>query len=133
MDIRDVPGAGAAGGLGGGLMAFLGARLRPGFGVVAEAVDLPRRLENADVVVTGEGRYDQQTERGKAPAGVLALGRKARCRTVVVAGQIEPGIRPPADMVFSLEDRSGMEAAMDRPRELLEGVGEEAASAIHAI
>jgi glycerate kinase len=130
VDVRDVPAAGAAGGLGAGLMAFVGARLRPGFDVVAEAVELPRRLENANVAVTGEGRYDRQTERGKAPAGVLALALEARCRTVVVAGQIEPGVRPPADMVFSLEDRSGIEAAMERPRELLEGVGEEAASAI---
>jgi len=133
VDIRDVPGAGAAGGLGAGLMAFVGARLRPGFDVVAEAVELPRRLANADVAVTGEGRYDRQTERGKAPAGVLALALEARCRTVVAAGQIEPGVRPPAEVVFSLEERSGIEAAMERPRELLEGVGEEAASAIQKV
>jgi glycerate kinase len=130
IDVRDVPGAGAAGGLGAGLLAFLGARLRPGFEVVADAVELPRRLADADVAVTGEGRYDRQTERGKAPAGVLRLAREHGCRSVVVAGRIESGIRPPADVVFSLEDRWGIEAAMDRPRELLEAVGEEAGSAI---
>ncbi|HEV3473759.1 MAG TPA: glycerate kinase [Actinomycetota bacterium] len=132
VDVRDVPGGGAAGGLGAGLTAFLGARLRPGFEAVAEALDLARRLEGADVVVTGEGRYDDQTQYGKAPAGVLRLGRETRCRTVLVAGRIEAGVRPPADIVFSLAERWGTEAAMERARDLLEAVGEEAASAIRA-
>ncbi|HYZ10708.1 MAG TPA: glycerate kinase, partial [Actinomycetota bacterium] len=61
LDVRDVPGAGAAGGLGAGLVAFLGARLRPGFEVVAAALDLDRRLDGADVAVTGEGSYDAQS------------------------------------------------------------------------
>src|SRR3989442_1230032 len=71
IDLRTVPGAGAAGGLGGGLMAFLGARLRPGVEVVMEAVHLRERLERTDLVVTGEGRFDEQSLHGKAPAGVL--------------------------------------------------------------
>jgi glycerate 2-kinase len=130
LDIRDVPGAGAAGGLGAGLIAFLGARLRPGFDVVAEAVDLASALDAADVAVTGEGRYDRQTERGKAPAGVLRMAAEAGCRTVLVAGQIEEGAKPPADDTYSLEARAGLDAALARPRELLEEAAAEAASAV---
>jgi glycerate kinase len=130
IDVRDVPGAGAAGGLGAGLVAFLGARLRPGFELVAEALDLERRLETADVAVTGEGRYDRQTERGKAPAGVLRLAREAGCRRVLVAGQIEEGVSPAADLVYSLAARAGLDAATSRTRELLEEAGADAARAM---
>jgi glycerate kinase len=128
VEVADVPGAGAAGGLGAGLMAFLGGRIRRGFDVVGEALDLARQVEAADAVVTGEGRYDQGTERGKAPAGVLRLGRDAGCRTVVIAGQIAEGVRPPAELVISLTDRAGsVEDAMARAEEHLEAAGEEAA------
>jgi glycerate 2-kinase len=130
LDVRDVPGAGAAGGMGAGLVAFLGARLRPGFEVVAAALDLERRLGRADVAVTGEGRYDAQSERGKAPAGVLRMARDAGCRTVLVAGQVEPSVTPPADLVYSLADRAGLEAALARPRELLEEAATEASVAV---
>jgi len=130
LDVRDLPGAGAAGGLGAGLIAFLGGRLRPGFEVVAGALDLERRLRWADVAVTGEGKYDAQTERGKAPAGVLRMAREAACRTVVVAGQVEEGVSPPADLVYSLAGRAGLADAMGRTRELLEEAATEAARAL---
>lgn len=130
IDVRDVPGAGAAGGLGAGLVAFLGARLRPGFEVVAEALDLERRLERADVAVTGEGRYDRQTERGKAPAGVLRLARRTGCRAVLIAGQVEEGADPPADVVYSLAAREGIEAAMTRTGELIESAAADAATRV---
>jgi glycerate kinase len=127
IDVRDLPGAGAAGGLGAGLVAFLGAKLRPGFELVAEAVGLPGRIEGVDVVVTGEGRYDSQSERGKAPAGVLRLAREARVRSALVAGQVDEGQRPDALVVYSLAARVGLEEAMARPGELLEEAGEEVA------
>jgi glycerate kinase len=130
LDVRDLHGAGAAGGLGAGLIAFLGGRLRPGFEVVAGALDLERHLRWADVAVTGEGKYDAQTERGKAPAGVLRMAREAACRTVVVAGQVEEGVSPPADLVYSLAERAGLADAMGRTRELLEEVATEAARAL---
>lgn len=130
LDVRDLPGAGGAGGLPASLAAFLGARLRPGFDLVADAVGLPRRLEAADVAITGEGRYDRQTERGKVPSGVLRLAREAACRTVVVAGQIEEGVAPPADLVYSLAARAGLRAAMERAPELLEEAAAEAADAL---
>jgi glycerate 2-kinase len=72
VDVTTVPGAGAAGGLGGGLLV-LGARLLPGFDLVADLVDLPGRLEAADLVVTGEGHLDPPSFSGKVPGGVLDL------------------------------------------------------------
>jgi glycerate kinase len=74
VDVTTVPGAGAAGGLGGGLLV-LGARLLPGFDLVADLVGLPARLEGADLVVTGEGHLDPPSFEGKVPGGVLDLAR----------------------------------------------------------
>jgi len=76
FDYRDEPGAGAAGGLGFGLMSFCGAKVRPGFDVVADAVGLEAKIKDADVVITGEGSLDRQTLEGKTPAGVARLARK---------------------------------------------------------
>ena len=76
FDDRDEPGAGAAGGLGFGLMSFCGAKVRPGFDVVAEAVGLESKIKGADVVITGEGSLDRQTLEGKTPAGVARLAQK---------------------------------------------------------
>jgi glycerate kinase len=128
IDVRHVQGGGAAGGLGAGLMAFLGARLRPGFDLVAEVLDLPARLHGADVAVTGEGRFDRQSEGGKAPARLLEMAREARCRSILIAGEIEEGLSPPADLVYSLAVRAGLEAALTRPGELLEEAAADAAA-----
>ncbi len=76
FDYRDVPGAGAAGGLGFGLLSFCDASINPGFEIVAEAVGLGDRMKNADLVITGEGSLDRQTLEGKTPAGVARLARK---------------------------------------------------------
>jgi glycerate kinase len=129
LDLRHAPGSGAAGGLGAGLVAFLGAHIRPGFDVVAGAVGLPGRLERADVVVTGEGTYDRSTERGKTPGGVLGLAREARCRSVLICGQVEDGAAPDADLVYDLSD-SGLDESMRRPREMLAGAARAAAQAL---
>jgi glycerate kinase len=90
-DVRDVPGAGAAGGFGGGFLALAGARLRPGAELVLEAIDFERRLEGADLVVTGEGRLDKQTLSGKAPFAVAAAARRKRIPVVAVAGSVALG------------------------------------------
>jgi glycerate 2-kinase len=128
IDLRHVRGGGAAGGLAAGLLAFLGARLRRGFDVVADLLDLRGRFEGSSVVVTGEGRYDRQSERGKAPFGVLRMAAEAGCRTVLIAGQVEEGVEPPADVVLALGDRPGP-AAEDRVRE----AAREAASRVTAL
>ncbi len=89
VNVLDLPGAGAAGGLGGGLVAFCGASIVSGAQAVAEAVGLPAKVAGADLVLTGEGSYDSQTARGKAPAYVAAIAREAGVPVVVVAGRVE--------------------------------------------
>lgn len=85
-DFRDTPGAGAAGGLGFGLMTFCGATISSGFDVVAEFIGLKAAIARADVVITGEGRLDDQSLEGKAPAGVARLARDAGKRVFAIAG-----------------------------------------------
>jgi glycerate kinase len=80
-DPRDIPGAGAAGGLGFGLMAFARARLSPGFGLVADALGLEARMRGADLVITGEGRLDAQSLQGKGPGGVARMARSPTAAT----------------------------------------------------
>ena len=84
-------GAGAAGGLGFALRAFLGVRLVPGTELVARAVGLEEAVKGADLVLTGEGSVDAQTAAGKTPAGVAVLARRAGVPCVVFAGRIGPG------------------------------------------
>ena len=85
-DFRDTPGAGAAGGLGFGLMTFCGAPVKSGFEIVAEFVGLKSAIEEADVVITGEGRLDEQTLEGKGPAGVACLARQLGKPVFAIAG-----------------------------------------------
>lgn len=85
-DFREASGAGAAGGLGFGLMSFCGARLRSGFALIAEMLDLEKAIQRADFVVTGEGHLDHQTLEGKAPAGVARIARKQGKRVFAIVG-----------------------------------------------
>lgn len=127
IDPSDEPGAGAAGGLGFGLMAFLGARVRPGVDVVADALGLPQRMEAADLVITGEGKLDAQSLRGKTPAGVLRLARERSVSAVVVCGDAEIGLSLPGVPVVSLVERFGRDDAFADARRSLERVAEELA------
>lgn len=89
IDVEHLPGAGAAGGLGAGLVAFTGAALRPGAEMVMEAVRLDERLKGAHLVITGEGRLDSQTARfGKGPAAVARHARNAGIPVVAIGGSI---------------------------------------------
>ena len=87
FDYRDVPGAGAAGGLGFGLLSFCNAKIRPGFEVVAEAVGLKDKMKDADLVITGEGSLDRQTLEGKTPAGVARLARRLGKPVFAIVGR----------------------------------------------
>ncbi len=87
-DVRDLPGAGAAGGLGAGLHAFLGAELRRGVDLVLDLVGLADKLAGADLVMTGEGQIDFQTVFGKAPAGVARAARAAGVPCIAIAGSV---------------------------------------------
>ena len=112
------PGAGAAGGLGFGLLAFTGARLRRGVEVVMEAVGFRDRLASASFVITGEGSFDAGSLRGKVPAGVLEA-----CELVGVPAAIVCGVASaaaPGTVVRSLVELVGPDAAMTDPRSSLE-------------
>jgi glycerate kinase len=87
-DMRDEPGSGAAGGLGFAAKAFLGAQFQSGVDVVAELVGLAEDIENADLVITGEGRFDAQTLRGKTPFGVARIARQRGVPVIVIAGTL---------------------------------------------
>ncbi len=89
--IADVPGAGAAGGLGAGLIAFAGAALRPGADLVAEACGLRAALDGARLVITGEGCFDAQSLAGKTPMGVAALAAEYGVPAIIVAGTLGEG------------------------------------------
>ncbi|MCG0278425.1 MAG: glycerate kinase [Thermanaeromonas sp.] len=92
VEVRDLPGAGAAGGLGAGLVAFLGATLRRGIELVMEAVNLEGILAaGADLVITGEGEINRQTAYGKVPAGVAKVAGKYGIPVVALAGSIGEG------------------------------------------
>lgn len=91
VDVAEQPGAGAAGGLGAALVAFLGARLRSGFELVAEVVHLEPRLAGADLVITGEGRLDGQSLFGKTTVGVARLARRHAVPAVALCGGLGEG------------------------------------------
>ncbi len=87
FDYRNEAGAGAAGGLGFGLLSFCDATIQPGFEVVAKAVGLEQKMKDADLVITGEGRLDRQTLEGKTPAGVARLARKLGKPVFAIVGR----------------------------------------------
>lgn len=88
LDVTALPGGGAAGGMGAGVVAFLGAALVPGFPAIAEACGLRAALQDADWVVTGEGSFDRQSLDGKVVSGVLDLARDAGVPVAVLAGRV---------------------------------------------
>jgi len=98
--VLDLAGAGAAGGLGAGLVAFLGAELVPGAQLVAEAVGLRQKLAGADLALTGEGRLDAQTSFGKAPWEVARLARDCGLPVIAIAGSLAEDYRPALDETF---------------------------------
>ncbi|WP_017906894.1 glycerate kinase [Pseudomonas asplenii] len=90
-DVRGEPGSGAAGGLGFAAKAFFAAQFRPGVEVVAELVGLEQAVQGADLVITGEGRFDAQTLRGKTPFGVARIARQQGVPVIVLAGTLGEG------------------------------------------
>jgi len=134
FDYRDQAGAGAAGGLGLGLLSFCGATIRPGFEVVAEAVGLESKMKDADLVITGEGSLDRQTLEGKTPVGVARLARKlgkpvfaivGRAAEVRELGEIFDGIYQNARSGMSQEEnmKRAAELLRENARELADTFG----------
>jgi glycerate kinase len=128
-NILDLPGAGAAGGFGGGAAAFLGARLQMGIDTVLDVVSFDTLLSGADLVITGEGKIDQQSLRGKVVVGIARKAKKAGVPVVAVVGDIGDNVEEAYDIgvtaIFSINrmaipfsqartrSRQDLEAAMD--------------------
>jgi glycerate kinase len=124
VDYASIPGAGAAGGLGFGLMAFLGASLGSGVQMVLEAVDFEERIRDAHLIITGEGSIDSQTLYGKTPLGVSRIARKYNIPVVAFAGGISGDISPLYSEGFSAvvsicSRPMGLEEAMRDARDLI--------------
>lgn len=121
VDLANLPGAGAAGGLAGGLAVFLGARLDSGFDLVAEATGLHDRLAAADLVVTGEGRFDAQSTQGKVTGRLIELAEAAGKPVVVLAGQASEGSGARTIQGIEPDERAAMEHAAALLTELAAG------------
>lgn len=129
VQIKDYPGSGAAGGLGGGLMAFLGAKLKKGVDIVIETVELEERVKGADLVITGEGMMDYQTIYGKAPFGVAKTAKKYGIPVVAICGSIGKDVEVlyenGFESIFSIIDKPmSLEEAMERSKELIQNCSE---------
>jgi glycerate kinase len=110
IDVRHVHGAGAAGGLGAGLVAFLGAKVRPGVEIVMGSVGFTSALMEADLVITGEGAFDERSIGGKVPGGVMSAALGAGIRVVVLCGRAE--VHASDVVVASLVERFGRTRAL---------------------
>ncbi|MBV8203796.1 MAG: glycerate kinase, partial [Candidatus Eremiobacteraeota bacterium] len=135
VDVRDVPGAGAAGGVGAGFLALAHALMRPGAELVLEVLDFDRHLAGADLVVTGEGKIDRQTLAGKAPYAVAQAARARGVPVVAIAGAIEcsGAALDEAGIACAMPTVSGpmsLEEAMRRGDELVAGAAETLARAL---
>jgi glycerate kinase len=122
-DFRNEPGAGAAGGIGFGLMSFCGAQVRSGFDLLADTIGLEEQIRAADLVITGEGRIDGQTLEGKGPAGVAQLARRHGKPVLALAGSVAD--EPEVDLLFDaaigiIDQPISLEEAMQRGAEFLE-------------
>ncbi len=110
IDVREIPGSGAAGGLAGALVA-LGGKLMPGFDLIADELDLHDRVAAADYVITGEGYLDQQSFRGKVVGGVQAIARNAGKQVAAIVGDADPDVSDRIEHV-ALVATFGHQAAM---------------------
>jgi glycerate kinase len=133
-DVAEVPGSGAAGGSGAALLA-IGGRLRPGVEIVMEAVGLEAALRDADLVITGEGRLDGQTVRGKVVAGVAALAKQYNRPTIALAGGLGEGAEAilscGVDAFFSVTPRPcSLEEALAQGAENLQRTARSVAATI---
>lgn len=118
--VADLPGAGAAGGTTAALLGLTAAVVRPGIEVVAELVGLAQALEEADLVITGEGRADEQTLQGKAAMGVASLARSRNTPVVLLCGGLGPGAEA-LDAAFAI---SVVQPVIDRPMNLPDAMAE---------
>lgn len=126
-DIRNLPGAGAAGGLGGGLVSFLGAEIRPGIKAILEIADFEKSVQWADLILSGEGRIDGQSANGKVVSGIAEIAGKYNVPVIAICGSVEKDARE----IFE-KGISGMEAAVCRPVTLEKAMDEAEQNVIDA-
>ena len=121
QEILEIPGSGAAGGIGFGLMAFAGAEMVAGSDLVSVWLDLPVKIRSADVVLTGEGRFDRSSLEGKGPSAVMRLALDSGKKVHVFAGSVEPDLPLPAGLsVHAITPRGmALPEALGRTGELL--------------
>ena len=119
MDLQQVPGSGAGGGLAGGAVAWLNASLRPGFDVVAEWVKLEAMIRWADVIITGEGKVDAQSLKGKVVSGILRRALPFGKKVMLVCGQLAGDFSPPDVPVYAMADHVGGHEAWTQPESSL--------------
>lgn len=134
-DVAEIPGAGASGGLGAGLMGFFDARLRLGADIVLDAVNLDEHLKRADLVIVGEGQFDRSTVFNKSPVAVAQRAKRNGTPVIGIAGSLGAGFREVhqhgIDAVFSLVNRPmSLRAAMEDTKRLVAIATEEACRAI---
>jgi glycerate kinase len=133
VDVEQLAGAGAAGGLAGGLAAA-GARLVEGFDLVADEVDLLARIEGADLVITAEGFLDEQSFEGKVVGGVATMARDEGIACVAIVGEVLPGVTIPAGLeIVSLVEHFGHDLATTDTIACIETVAAELLSGTRSI
>jgi len=129
LDIKDVPGAGAAGGLGAGVMIFLNAQLQRGIDIVTETTDLVGKMKGANLVITGEGRIDFQTGFGKTPFGVAQIAKEQNIPVIALAGSLGEGYKTLYEKgfgeIYSIMDESmSLKYAIENAAVLIENAVE---------
>jgi glycerate kinase len=135
---RDQPGFGAAGGLGFGISAFSNSELMSGISIVLETLNFNQYLLDADLVITGEGRIDSQSERGKAPIGVINCANQLNCRVLVIAGSVDdPKVFNQKFNVTNsygiVNEKFSIEKAFEDPYGCLKNVSQKAAEDFKAL
>ena len=134
-DVAEIPGAGASGGLGAGLMGFFDARLRLGADIVLEALNIEDHLKDAELVIVGEGQFDRSTVFNKSPVAVAQRAKRYGTPVIGIAGSLGAGFSEVhehgIDAVFSLVSRPmSLKAAMEDTKRLVAIATEEACRAI---
>ncbi len=131
IDVADIPGAGAAGGLGAGLFAFCNAKIVSGSQLIADIIKLPQRLTNCDLCITGEGKIDEQSLFGKVCIRVAEYAQKRKVPAIAIVGSVGPGAEkciPPLTAYFSIINRPmTLETALEETQHLIKQASEQIA------
>lgn len=137
-DLRDEPGAGAAGGIGFGFMTYLDAQMRNGFRLISEMTGLEEEVKKCNLVITGEGKIDRQTQFGKTPYGVAQVAKKHNKPVIAVSGTLGEGYEvlyeKGFDALFSIADRPmSLQDSMKNAGKLLKSTGKSLAGLIQVL